>query len=119
MNKIKSYLTSNRMFFSFAWKNHKSYYLFYAITTLYSVFSNIFTVYLPNLSLTAFLEKKDFRLGVIYIVAYISIIIIWSYVERKISLAQGLNTQAITFEMKSKIYEKIGSNNMLAFEDNE
>lgn len=119
MNKIKSYLASNRMFFSFAWKNHKSYYLFYAITTLYSVFSNIFTVYLPKLSLTAFLEKKDFRLGVIYIVAYISIIIIWSYVERKISLAQGLNTQAITFEMKSKIYEKIGSNNMLAFEGNE
>ena len=118
MKKIKNFLNANKMFFAIAWKKHKSYYFLYIISIIYSVLNNMILVYLPQLSLTAFMEKNNFLLGVSYICASILISVIWSYFERKIAVVQSLNTTDIALEMQDKIYDKINRNNLLAYEDN-
>jgi len=76
-------------------------------------------VYLPKLSLDAFLEKSNFLLGVVFICGSILITILWAYVEKRIAVIQSLNVTNIAIEMRNKIYEKINKNNLLAYEDNQ
>lgn len=47
------------------------------------------------------------------------ITIVWAYIERRIAIIQSLNVTDITSAMRDKIYEKIGKNNLLAYEDNQ
>ncbi|MCD8006523.1 MAG: ABC transporter ATP-binding protein/permease [Oscillospiraceae bacterium] len=117
MKKLKTFLETNKLFFEIAWKSHKSYFFIYIITTLYGFISNMLLIYLPKMSLNAFLYKEDLWLGVGYICGYILIISVWAYVERRLTLKQSMNTQYISVELREHIYRKMNENSMLAFED--
>ncbi|MCD7889432.1 MAG: ABC transporter ATP-binding protein/permease [Oscillospiraceae bacterium] len=117
MKKLKTFLETNKLFFEIAWKSHKSYFFIYIITTLYGFISNMLVIYLPKMSLNAFLYKEDLWLGVGYICGYILIISVWAYVERRLTLKQNLNTEYISVELREHIYRKMNENSMLAFED--
>ncbi|MCC8196101.1 MAG: ABC transporter ATP-binding protein/permease [Ruminococcus sp.] len=117
MKKLKTFLETNKLFFEIAWKSHKSYFFIYIITTLYGFISNMLVIYLPKMSLNAFLCKEDLWLGVGYICGYILIISVWAYVERRLTIKQSLNTEYISVELREHIYRKMNENSMLAFED--
>lgn len=119
MKKVKEFIKANRLFFEIAWKKCKSYYFIYLITMLYGFVSNMLFVLLPKISLNYFFVAKNYKLGVVYICGYILIILIWVFVERKMTLKQDMNTTYIRLEMRNIIYQKISQNSMLAYEDSD
>lgn len=119
MKHIKTYFETNKLFFTIAWRMQKSYYAIYTITIIYGFASNMLLIYLPKLSLDSFLSKKNFGLGVAYICGYVLIVLIWAFVERKMSLKQSINVTCIKLELRDIVYRKINENSMLAYEDSD
>ena len=76
-------------------------------------------VYVPQMSLSAILEKKNILLGIIYIIISVLVSLLWSYIERKITISQSVMLNDILLQMKSMVFDKILCNNMLSFENNE
>ena len=88
MNKIKIFLEANKLFFKIAWKKHKLYFVFYILSTIISFVNTMLSVVFPKLFLSAILEEKNFRLGIIYVLMIIFLSLGWAFVERKIIISQ-------------------------------
>ena len=119
MKGFSAFIKANRIFFTSAWKKHKSYYFIYVLNIIFNFLNTMIVVYLPQFFLNAILEEGNLIKGISYIIAAVLFSLFCSFWERKASIKQNLNLVDILLDLKSKIYDKISKNNLLSFEDNE